>query len=282
MPAHTDTQIAFTVHIPFLAAMMRGARRVSYGVLMGAALSATASAQSKPCAVTQHGNHSYTICTFDAATDRIEIYHTHDDGTPIRTFDRLSTELARKNTKLVFAMNAGMYHSDRRPVGLLVEKGAARAALNTSFGFGNFYLKPNGVFFISQGKAGVLETSAYKARGLSPEFATQSGPMLLIDGALHPRFLRNASSRNIRNGVGVSDDGRTVSFAISNSAVTFFEFATFFRDVAGVRNALYLDGSISRLYAPQLDRNDSGEDMGPIVAVTAPAPAPAREHHQKD
>ena len=101
-------------------------------------------------------------------------------------------------------------------------------------------------------------------------YATQSGPMLLIDGQPHPRFLPDSTFRNIRNGVGVSQDGQTVTFAISDQAVTFMDMARLFRDALGAQQALYLDGSISRLYAPALGRDDWGAAMGPIVGVLAP------------
>jgi uncharacterized protein YigE (DUF2233 family) len=91
--------------------------------------------------------------------------------------------------------------------------------------------------------------------------------MLVIDGDLHPRFLVDSDSRYVRNGVGVSADGHTAWFAISDRSVTFHEFGRLFRDGLKARNALYFDGSISRLYAPQVRRNDFGWSMGPIIGL---------------
>ena len=65
--------------------------------------------------------------------------------------------------------------------------------------------------------------------------------------------------------MGVSQDFQTAWFVISNRAVTFHQFARFFRDELGARNALYFDGSISRLYAPAVSRNDWGRAMGPMI-----------------
>jgi uncharacterized protein YigE (DUF2233 family) len=96
--------------------------------------------------------------------------------------------------------------------------------------------------------------------------------MLVIDGALHPRFLPDSTSRYIRNGVGTSKDGTRVVFAISGNAVTFHEFASLFRDRLGTPEALYFDGNISRLYAPSVGRSDAGFAMGPIVGVVGNAP----------
>jgi uncharacterized protein YigE (DUF2233 family) len=131
-------------------------------------------------------------------------------------------------------------------------------------------MKPNGVFYVDGKSAGVLDTAEFSRRKLKPEFATQSGPMLVINGRLHPRFLANATSKNRRNGVGVA--GKKVIFALAETPVTLHQFARVFRDVLKTPNALYLDGSISRLYAADIHRNDIGFPMGPIVAVSAPLP----------
>jgi uncharacterized protein YigE (DUF2233 family) len=94
--------------------------------------------------------------------------------------------------------------------------------------------------------------------------------MLVIDGALHPRFIPGGASRHIRNGVGTGADGTRAVFAISNAPVNFHDFGTLFRDRLALPNALYFDGAISRLHAPDLGRSDSGLRMGPIVGVLGP------------
>lgn len=163
-------------------------------------------------------------------------------------------------------MNAGMYHPDFTPVGLYVSDGAQEHDLVTAGGGGNFGLLPNGVFCAGGARPyRVIESRAFADAGPECRIATQSGPMLVIDGALHPRFLVDSDSRYIRNGVGVSADGQTAWFAISDRAVTFHEFGRLFRDGLGARDALYFDGSISRLYAPSLRRADFGRRLGPII-----------------
>jgi uncharacterized protein YigE (DUF2233 family) len=173
-----------------------------------------------------------------------------------------------KGRRLIFAMNAGMYHYDRSPVGLHIEDGLEIAPANSRGGYGNFHLKPNGVFFAGDGAAGVVETETFLKSGRKPRFATQSGPMLVIDGQLHPRLIPDSTTLYRRNGVGV--DGDRVVFLLADTPVNFHQFALVFRDHLKTPNALYLDGSISRLFAANLGRNDAGEAMGPIVAVTAP------------
>jgi uncharacterized protein YigE (DUF2233 family) len=126
---------------------------------------------------------------------------------------------------------------------------------------------PNGVFCVGHGTAQVIETLTFAAAPPPCRYASQSGPMLVIDGALHPRFLRNSTSRYVRNGVGTTADGSRAVFVISDRPVSLYDFARFFRDGLGLPNALYFDGNVSRLYAPQLGRDDAGRPVGPMVVV---------------
>jgi len=164
-------------------------------------------------------------------------------------------------------MNAGMYHQDFTPVGLYVEDGIEQSPLNLGDAPGNFFLKPNGVFYVDRdGNAGVLESAAYAASGIEPKLATQSGPMLVIDGKVHPRFEENGTSRHIRNGVGVDGDKRAV-FAISYSPVSLGSFARLFRDELGCRNALFFDGAVSALHDGKKYLVGGQYPAGPMIAV---------------
>lgn len=207
----------------------------------------------------------YSICEVQPGED-LRIFQNGDDGKPLGSFSAVNRSLGEK--RLGFAMNAGMYHPDRRPVGLLIVDGVTEKELVVGASWGNFGLEPNGVFCIGDSFE-VIETHAFAANPPTCRYASQSGPMLVIGGELHPRFLPDSDSRNIRNGVGVVD-GKAI-FAISGGEVTFHEFARFFRDGLGTPNALFFDGSISRLHAPELGRSDIGFPLGPIVGtVVAP------------
>lgn len=209
----------------------------------------------------------YAICTFSARDD-IAVFLRDANGETLGSFARVDSMLATTKRKLAFAMNAGMYHEDRSPVGLYIEGGKQLKKLSTARGGGNFGMSPNGVFYVDRKGAGVSETTAFSRRKQQARYATQSGPMLVINGKLHPRFKPGSEHKNRRNGVGVAGD--RVHFVISDTPVTFHAFARVFRDVLKTPNALYLDGSISRLYAPDIGRNDFGFQMGPIVGVTVP------------
>lgn len=224
------------------------------------------------CEVVTHEGAEFTVCRADSAQTDLRLFlNDPETGAPVGSFTNLRSMLARDGLVLGFAMNAGMYHQDRRPVGYYVEDGVELAPLIRSAGPGNFGMLPNGVFCIGDGWARVFETERLVRERPACRFASQSGPMLVIDGELHPRFLPDSDSRYVRNGVGTSEDGRTVWFAISRAPVTFHRFATLFRDVLGAPQALYFDGNISRLYAPDIGRHDGGFAMGPMVGTVEKA-----------
>ena len=241
---------------------MRWRMVVALAVLAIGALPLGAAAQT--CAEQHFEGASFSVCRV-AATEDLRLFHLGPQGN-LGSFDAVNRQLASEGARLGFAMNAGMYHPDRRPVGLYVEQGRVEAPIVTRAGPGNFGLLPNGVFCIGA-RFSVVESRRFERTGPNCRYATQSGPMLVIGGKLHPRFLPDSDSRNIRNGVGVSEDGQTAVFVISDTAVNFHLFARFFRDALGLPNALYLDGRISRLYAPELGRRDGGFPMGPIVGT---------------
>ena len=158
-------------------------------------LAAPGVAQAESCRSESFEGASYIVCSFDPTKDDLRIYWRGDNGQPYRTFAALAADLESKGKSLRFAMNGGMYQDDLRPVGLYIENNRELVPANTATLTGapsqipNFYKKPNGVFYIGDGKAGILETGRFLDHRPEANFATQSGPMLVIDGAIHPAFI---------------------------------------------------------------------------------------------
>jgi uncharacterized protein YigE (DUF2233 family) len=191
-------------------------------------------------------------------------------GVPLRSFEALEARLGPGAAGLRFAVNAGMYDESGRPIGLYVEEGSTRRRLNLRDGPGNFHLKPNGVFAVDdRGRVSVTTSADFAEAAPKVRWATQSGPMLVIGGRLHPRFDSDGPSRLVRNGVGVAGPG-TAWFAISEEGVSFGRFARFFRDALGCTDALYLDGTVSSLWDPGGGRQDGYSSLGPMIAVFRP------------
>jgi uncharacterized protein YigE (DUF2233 family) len=221
---------------------------------------------SAACAPKDFADAKFVVCTFDPRHDDIRLFLSGPDDKPYGSLGALASALKQKGEKLAFAMNAGMFGQDQLPVGLYVEDKRKLHEADMRGGATNFHMKPNGVFWIGDGAAGVTETSRYLASPPPARYATQSGPMLIIDGKVHPKIRPDGTSQKIRNGVGACKGG-AISFAIADDPVTFDTFARLFRDGLGCQNALFLDGSVSSLYAPELNRDDEPEPLGPIVGV---------------
>lgn len=197
----------------------------------------------------------------------VEMFWKDGQGNILRSLKNLNAFVHSKNKTLRFAMNGGMYLKDNSPQGLFIYEGTMTTPLDTSSGFGNFYLKPNGVFYIAMGnEAMICKTENFPEDAHTIKWATQSGPMLLIDGKIHPAFIKGSSNLNIRNGVGILPDGRVI-FAMSKHKVNFYDFATFFKN-QHCDNALYLDGFVSRTYLPEKNWKQMDGNFGVMIGVT--------------
>lgn len=199
------------------------------------------------------GGMLYTVAEIDLNKDRLELHWLNPTtGQPYASFSQVRARLRKTGRELLFATNSGIYAPGLRPLGLHVEGGKTLVPVNNARSGGNFALLPNGVFWVRGQQAGVTETGAYRRLNPQPTFATQSGPLLLTGGQVHPAFNEGSSSFKVRSGVGVCKDGR-VRFAVSAGPVNFHAFAVFFRDRLQCPDALYLDGSISAYATPEND-----------------------------
>jgi uncharacterized protein YigE (DUF2233 family) len=217
-----------------------------------------------PCEAVTYGDNTYTVCMVDLRREAVRLFWTAPDGAPYRYLRELPRVAPAGH--LLFAINAGMFDPDGRPVGLYVENGRELVRANTKSGRGNFHMQPNGVFYVAGQSAGVLDTAAYLKLRPRADFATQSGPMLVINGRLHPRFALDGASRKPRDGIGIVNPS-TLAVAISDSEVSFGEFGRLFQDRLRCSNALFLDGgTVPSLYIPG-ERAGNLVPIGPMIGV---------------
>ncbi|HYD90490.1 MAG TPA: phosphodiester glycosidase family protein [Flavobacterium sp.] len=215
---------------------------------------------------TYHCQKDERFVSYTCAPENITMHFRDNDGNRIGNLKNLKNIYQNKGEKLLFAMNGGMYNPERTPLGLYIENGKTVSEINTKGGEGNFYMKPNGIFYVDTNhKAFVTTTQAYKGND-GTKYATQSGPMLVIDGNIHPQFKQGSKNTNIRNGVGILPDGRVI-LAMSKKKINFYDFAVYFKEL-GCKNALYLDGLVSRTYAPSESWIQEGGRFGVIIGVS--------------
>ncbi|ANE44371.1 phosphodiester glycosidase family protein [Deinococcus puniceus] len=241
---------------------------VRVGVLAGMLLGLTSCAGAEALSVQRvtSGGMLYTVAVVNLAQDRLELHWNNPaTGKPYQTFDAVQQRLNSQGKAMLFATNSGIYAPGPRPLGLHVQGGKTLVGLNNARSGGNFALLPNGVFWVKGNRAGVTETQAYRRLNVAPTYATQSGPLLVSGGTLHPAFNRSGTSFKTRSGVGVCSDGR-VRFAVSAGPVNFYSFAVFFRDTLKCPDALYLDGSISAYATPEA--NTQLAEFGGIWTVS--------------
>lgn len=206
--------------------------------------------------------------TVNLTKSELKFYWKDSNGENYKNFGNLKSQLEKENKQLVFAMNGGMYKQDLSPLGLYVKNGDEKAKLNTvKEAYGNFYLQPNGVFLITEKNIPIVcTTQNYNPESYEVKYATQSGPMLVIDGSIHPKFNKGSKNVNIRNGVGILPNGE-ILFAMSKEKVNLYSFADYFKS-KGCKNALYLDGFVSKTYLPSKGWEQLDGTFGVIIAET--------------
>lgn len=227
------------------------------------------------CEPRQVGEAGYLVCSIDLKVASPRLFWKGAGGEPYRTFADVSAAVAAEGKSLVFAMNAGMYAEDFSPMGLYIEdrqelRPANTVKINPSSGsVPNFYKQPNGMLLLTENGAAILPTERFLKKRPKALFATQSGPMLVIDGKLNSIFIPGSKDRTRRSGVGVCEDGQ-LRLAISDGPVNFHDFASLFKDELKCANALFLDGGQGAgIYVPLLRREDwSGHGgYGPMIGL---------------
>jgi uncharacterized protein YigE (DUF2233 family) len=211
-------------------------------------------------------NPDFVVKIVDPTLQDLKFYWKNENGEIFKTIGNLKSWLESKNKELLFAMNGGMFTPENNPQGLYIDGFKTLTSLNRDTGYGNFYMKPNGVFYIdSTRKAQVCKTENFPETG-NIQCATQSGPMLIIDGEINPKFKKGSTSLYVRNGVGILPNGH-ILFVMSKKEINFYDFASFFKNNCCI-NALYLDGFVSQTYLPEQNWKQLDGEFGVIIGLT--------------
>lgn len=190
----------------------------------------------------------YVVVRVDLRAARIRMLWRNSAGA---SYSSLAEASRQVGGDLLAVTNAGIYSEKHAPEGLHIEGGMTLSPLNLAHGDGNFYWKPNGVFYVTGDGAGIVESEKFEAlaeRGAIQE-ATQSGPLLVVEGEVNHNLKPDSRSLYVRNGIGVKSADE-VYILLSEDEVSLYDFASVFTEQLHCRNALYLDGCVSQMYLP--------------------------------
>ena len=212
--------------------------------------------------------NDFVIFKTNPKIENVSFYWKDDNGVILKSIDHLKSKVERDKKILKFAVNGGMFEMTNSPKGLYIENFKILNPIDTLSGKGNFYLNPNGVFYLTKNNdAKLIDTKAFKY-DLNIKYATQSGPMLLVNEKINSIFKEDSPNVYIRNGVGILKDGNIV-FIMSKRKVNFYNFASVFKEL-GCTKALYLDGFVSRTYYPEKKWIQKDGNFGVMIGVTEP------------
>ncbi|STJ31938.1 protein [Escherichia coli] len=141
--------------------------------------------------------------TVNPQTERVKMYWQKANGEAWGTLHAL---LADMNSQVQMAMNGGIYDESYAPLGLYIENGQQKVALNLASGEGNFFIRPGGVFYVAGDKVGIVRLDAFKT-SKEIQFAVQSGPMLMENSVINPRIHPNVASRKFVTVLGLINMG---------------------------------------------------------------------------
>ena len=156
--------------------------------------------------------------TVNPQTERVKMYWQKANGEAWGTLHALLADINSQG-QVQMAMNGGIYDESYAPLGLYIENGQQKVALNLASGEGDFFIRPGGVFYVAGDKVGIVRLDAFKT-SKEIQFAVQSGPLLMENAV----------------------------FLLSQQATNFYDFACYAKAKLNVEQLLYLDGTISHMY----------------------------------
>lgn len=212
-------------------------------------------------------NADYVVVSANLKTTRLHLLWKTPEGQRVDMLKNAEKRFENLPEKFLFSTNAGIFDVKYNPLGLHVENGKTLVPLNLKTGGGNFFLKPNGVFFFDDAAgASIVESNRYSQLKPKPRLAVQSGPLLVSNNQIHPSLKPNKTSLYIRSAIAVKSPYE-VLFVLSQQPVSLHAIAAFCKEDLKCPDALYFDGAISQFYFPGLTPSLQGHFAG-ILAVS--------------
>lgn len=242
-----------------------GQLKIQYVFVITALLFGLSKADAKPqWELQQHEGMQFDVIKITQMR-HLRLVLNDQQQKPLMTFLALEQQL-QPCEQLQFAMNAGMFHADFRPVGLYIENHQKIYDINTAQkGFGNFLIQPNGVLAWNKTQSKIMTTAQFQVSQFKARYATQSGPMLIVDGQINSNFLPHSDSQKMRNAVGMRNN--TLYYVMTRQGINFYQFAYFLKHHLKLDQALYLDGgSVPSLYVSEPQMRVERRFMGPMFA----------------
>ena len=180
-------------------------------------------------------DRGFTVYKPDLNKEIIKMYWKDENN---KAYSELS-KFIQENTgdKINFATNGGIYSEEYEPNGLYIENHKIISKINLADGEGNFYMQPNGVFYIQNNQPKISESKAFEYNE-NISYATQSGPLLIENGVINKKIGKNSESFKIRSAVGIDRENK-VFFLMSSEKINFYDFSKYALDKLNCKDLLF-------------------------------------------
>ncbi len=216
-----------------------------------------------------------TFCAYilNPQVETVNFHYKNEKNENFSSIENLKTSIEKAKLDIQMITNGGMYSPANEPQGLYIENKKTYKTIDTlnDKDGTNFYLFPNGVFYMDTlNNFGISSTENFIKKISDYSLiknATQSGPMLINNGEIHKSFSKASQNEKIRSGVGITSSNQLV-FLITLDDCNFYDFAICFKEIFDCNNALFLDGAISKMFIKDIPTNYLNGLFVPMISIT--------------
>ena len=209
-------------------------------------------------------DRGFTVYIPDLNKETIKMYWKDENNKAYSELSKFIQE--NQEGKINFATNGGIYSEEYKPNGLYIENHKIISKINLADGEGNFYMQPNGIFYIQNNQPKISESKAFEYNE-NISYATQSGPLLIENGVINKKIGKNSESFKIRSAVGIDRENK-VFFLMSSEKINFYDFSKYALDKLNCKDLLFLDGTISKMYFAD-EKKEQEQDYPFVVIITS-------------